>query len=188
MDLSVKLSYSSNNMETFTNLISHPFSWGLIIGLVLLVLSWKSSLTHKKYLKSEIKRLTSEGSELQTHLSTQLKINAKGHESLQPQLDAVTKQNATLRVNIQNLQQKPEKAEHRRLEVMEMAVTSMREPAPGFAQAWEKSLREAEDSMAAAESGFTKLIRKVVPTFRSTPAAAKNDTKMIEAEVSNGSD
>lgn len=86
-------------------------------------------------------------------------------------------------MNIQALQQKPEKIEQRRLEVMEAAVSSMREQAPGFAAAWEKSVREAEDQMEQAEGGFKKLMRKVVPSFRSTPSSAKDDKSNNLIEV-----
>lgn len=170
-------------METFTEIISHHFTWGLIVGLILTFLSWNSARKDKKYLKAEINRLTLENSELQTHLGTQLKINAKGNETLQTQLDEYKEKNETLRMNIQALQQKPEKIEQRRLEVMEAAVSSMREQAPGFAAAWEKSVREAEDQMEQAEGGFKKLMRKVVPSFRSTPSSAKDDKSNNLIEV-----
>ena len=171
-------------METFKEIIAHPFSWGLLVGLVLTFLSWNSARKDKKYLKAEINRLTLENSELQTHLGTQLKINAKGNETLQVQLDEYKEKNETLRMNIQALQQKPEKIEHRRLEVMEAAVSTMREQAPGFAAAWEKSMREAENQMEEAEGGLKKLMRKVVPSFRSTPKASQDEkeSKLIEVE------
>lgn len=171
-------------MEIFTQIISHHFTWGLIVGLIITILSWKSGRKDRKYLKAEINRLQHENSELQTHLGTQLKINAKGNETLQAQLDELKEKNETLRMNIQSLQQKPEKIEHRRLEVMEAAVSTMREQAPGFASAWEKSMRQAEDEMEAAEGGLKKLIRKVVPSFRATPAVAhdEKESKLIEVE------
>lgn len=171
-------------METFTQIISHTFTWGLIVGLILTFLSWNSGRKDRKYLKAEINRLQLENSELQNHLGTQLKINAKGNETLQAQLDDLKEKNETLRMNIQSLQQKPEKIEQRRLEVMEAAVSTMREQAPGFAQAWEKSIRQAEDEMESAEGGLKKLIRKVVPSFRSTPATNNDDkaSKLIEVD------
>jgi hypothetical protein len=161
-------------MEIFTNIISEPFTWGLAVGLILLFLSWNSARKDKKYLKTEIKRVTHENSDLQTHLGTQLKINAKGNETLQAQLDELRLQNETLRVNIQTLQQKPGKLEQRKLEVMEIAVTTMREQVPGFASAWEKCMRSAEDDLQAAEGGLKKLIHKIVPSFRATPAISHN--------------
>ena len=174
-------------MEFLTNIISEPFTWGLAVGLILLFLSWNSGRKDKKHLKNELKRITKENTDLQTHLGTQLKINAKGNETLQGQLDEMRQQNETLRVNIQTLQQKPGKVEQRKLEVMEIAVSNMREQAPGFAAAWEKSLRSAEEDLQAAEGGLKKLIHKIVPGFRSTPAIATSkdqdaDNKTIQIE------
>jgi len=172
-------------MEIFTNILSEPFTWGLAVGLILLFLTWNSARKDKKHLKNELKRITKENADLQTHLGTQLKINAKGNETLQAQLDEMRLQNETLRVNIQTLQQKPGKVEQRKLELMEIAVSNMREQAPGFAAAWEKSLRSAEDELQAAEGGLKKLIHKIVPGFRATPASPKanDDGKTIQLEA-----
>lgn len=167
-------------METFINILSHPFSWGLLLGLALTFFVWRSSAKDKKFLKLELKRVTGENSDLQGHLNTQLKINAKGNELLESQLDELKEQNETLRVNINTLQQKPGKAELRRLEVMETAISVMREQAPGFAPAWEKALRESEDDYVAAEGGLKKLMRKVVPSFRSTPETSGKKVDEIE--------
>jgi outer membrane protein TolC len=161
-------------MEIFINIISERFTWGLALGLVLLFLSFNSARKDKKHLKTEIKRLSQDNSDLQTHLGTQLKINAKGNETLQDQLDDLRLQNETLRVNIQTLMQKPGKVEQRKLEIMETAVSTMREQAPGFAAAWEKCLRAAEDDLQSAESGLKKLIHKIVPSFRATPSISMN--------------
>ena len=89
-------------------------------------------------------------------------------------------QNETLRVNLSTVQQKSGKAELRRLEVTEAAISVMREQAPGFAPAWEKALRESEDDYVAAEGGLKKLMRKVVPSFRATPDTGGKKVEEIE--------
>ncbi len=48
----------------------------------------------------------------------------------------------------------------------------MREQAPGFAPAWEKALRQAEADADAAESGFAKLVRRVIPGLTNGSAAS----------------
>ncbi|MGJ8672102.1 hypothetical protein [Rubritalea sp.] len=156
-------------METLLDVLANSFTWGLIIGLGLVFFVWRSGAKDKKFLKTELVRVKEENGELQSHLNTQLKINAKGNELLQNQLDEFREQNETLRVNLNAIQQKPGKVELRRLEIMETAISVLREQAPGFAPAWEKALREAEDDYVAAEGGLKKLMRKVVPSFRSTP-------------------
>jgi len=172
-------------MELLFEIIKHPFTWGLGVGLAILFVSWNSSRKDKKALKKEVIRVTKENADLQTHLGTQLKINAKGNETLESQLGELKQQNETLRVNIQTIQQKPGKIEQRKLDLMEIAVSNMREQAPGFAAAWEKSIRSAEDELQEAEGGFKKLIHKIVPSLRTTPAIATNttidDKKYIDA-------
>ncbi len=167
-------------METLLEILSQPFTWGLLLGLGLVVFVWRSGAKDKKFLKTELKRVKEENGELQGHLNTQLKINAKGNELLQNQLDELKEQNETLRVNLSTVQQKPGKAELRRLEVTEAAISVMREQAPGFAPAWEKALRESEDDYVAAEGGLKKLMRKVVPSFRSTPDTGGKKVDEIE--------
>ena len=132
-------------------------------------------------LKTENKRISEENKELQTHLNTQLKINAKGNEALQSKLDELREQNETLRGNLNVAKQKPGRAELRHLQVMETAVSAMREQAPGFAPAWEKALRDAEAAEEAAEGGLKKLMRKVLPSAKATPAIT-TEAKTTEVE------
>lgn len=151
-------------MDTFIQIISQPFTWGLLVGLFLLVMTWRLMRKDIVILRTEQKRLQEENNELQTHLNTQLKINSKGNEQLQNQLDELREQNETLRANLNVTQHKPGRAELRHLQVMESAASAMREQAPGFAPAWEKALRDAEANQEAAEGGLKKLMRKVIPS------------------------
>lgn len=167
-------------MEILINVLSAQFTWGLLIGFGLVFFIWRSGAKDKKFLKSELKRVHTENTELQGHLGTQLKINAKGNELLQKQLDELREQNENLRVNLNAAQQKPGKIEQRRLEVMESAVSVMREQAPGFASAWEKAMREAEKEYEAAEGGLKKLMRKVVPGFKTIPHHSEKRAEALE--------
>lgn len=150
-------------MDFLTAALQHPFTWGLLLGLLIAGFIWKSGFSSNRVLKREIKRLESEMKDLQGHLNTQLKINASGNEALQNELNALKQQNETLRVNNAALQQKPGRAEQRQLQVYDIAVRTMREQAPGFAPAWEKALRQGEAEVDAAESGLKKLVRRVIP-------------------------
>ena len=105
-------------------------------------------------LRSEKKRLQEENKELQGHLNTQLKINAKGNDQLEADLIELREQNENLRSNLNVAKQKPGRAELRHLQMMENAVSVMREQAPGFAPAWEKAMRDAEAAELAAEGGL----------------------------------
>src|SRR4029453_4738678 len=138
----------------------------LIAGFIL-----KNAFTAKAHLNREIKRLKEDLDQLQKHLNTPLKITPSGNDRLEKDLASLKDQNENLRVNIAALQQRPGRAEARQLQILETAVARMREQAPGFAQAWEQAVRQATADQDAAESGFTKLIRKVLP---SSPSSGEN--------------
>ena len=153
-------------MDIFNQIIQHPFTWGLLLGLLITTFIWKSGFTARRNVARDLKRVEGEMKNLQSHLNTQLKINASGNESLR-------KQNETLRVNNAALQQKPGRAEQRLLQIQEIAIRTMREQAPGFASAWEKALRQGEAEVDASESGLAKLVRRVIPGLgNSAPAQA----------------
>ncbi|MFV0337429.1 MAG: hypothetical protein ACK5LK_04200 [Chthoniobacterales bacterium] len=144
---------------------------------------WKSAFSKGRDLRKEIKRLKDEAQTLQSHLTTQLKINAEGNDSLQNKLEDLQKQNENLRMNVNALQQKPGRHELRKIQVLETAVSRMREQAPGFAQAWEQAVRQADTEYASSESGITKLVRKVTSSLSrpmgiedSKPEDSRSDT------------
>jgi DNA anti-recombination protein RmuC len=160
-------------MDLFNQIIHHPFTWGLLLGLLITAFIWKSGFTARRNVARDLKRVEGEMKNLQSHLNTQLKINASGNESLQAELESLRKQNETLRVNNAALQQKPGRAEQRLLQIQEIAIRTMREQAPGFASAWEKALRQGEAEVDASESGLAKLVRRVIPGLgNSAPAQA----------------
>ena len=149
--------------DFLTTSLQHPFTWGLLLGLLIAAFLWKAGYTARRGVSRELKRVETEMKDLQSHLNTQLKINASGNEALQTELESLRKQNETLRLNNAALQQKPGRVEQRALQVQEIAIRTMREQAPGFAPAWENALRHAESDVDAAESGLKKLVRRVIP-------------------------
>jgi hypothetical protein len=150
-------------MNFFHTALEQPFTWGLLLGLLIAGFFWKTGFTAARTAKRENKRLEAEMKDLQGHLNTQLKINASGNESLLRELESLRNQNESLRVSIASLQQKPGRAEQRQLQIYEIAIRTMREQAPGFAPAWEKALRQGEAELDAQESGLKKLVRRVIP-------------------------
>ena len=176
------LSVYDRGMDTVMQILSQPFTWGLVVGLFFMSMVWKLMRKDVCMLKTENQRISKENKDLQGHLNTQLKINAKGNEQLQTQVDELREQNETLRNNLNVARQKPGRAELRHLQVMEAAVSSMREQAPGFAPAWEKALRDAESSEVAAEGGFKKLMRKVLPSQKAAPQLEVQEEAIEEEE------
>ena len=151
------------------DILSHPFTWGLIAGLVLCVTVWRSGHVQRSEQKREIKRLNVELADLNKHLGQQLKITAAGNDTLNAELESLREKNENLRVSIATLQQKPGKAEARLLQVYDRAVHLLLELAPGFAPAWEAAIRDAEAHVADSESGLTKLVRRVTRPALSAP-------------------
>lgn len=156
-------------MDTLIYILQDRFTWGLLLGLMIAAFLWKSGFTARRHAAGEIKRVSAEMKELQSHLNNQLAINASGNEALLTEMKSLRQQNENLRVNNAALQQKPGRAEQRLLQIQEIAIRAMREQAPGFAPAWEKALRQAETDMEAADSGLMKLVRRVLPGLANSP-------------------
>ena len=168
----------------FQEIIKSPFVWGLALGLLIALFILKNAIGAKMGLKREIKRIEAEKREMQSHLNTQMKITATGSDALAKEIETLKAQNENLRVNLAALQNKPDKSEQRQFRMQEMAISAMREQAPGFAGAWEKAMRQAEADMAAAESGLTKLIRKVVPSIGYSGGSASGTNGTEDSERS----
>jgi uncharacterized membrane-anchored protein YhcB (DUF1043 family) len=174
-------------MDTLWPILSHPFVWGLALGLLVAGFILKNAYTGKANLNREIRRLKDELDQLQKHLNTHLKITASGNDRLEKDLSSLKEQNENLRVNIAALQQRPGRAEARQLQILETAVARMREQAPGFAQAWEQAVRQATTDQDAAESGLSKLIRKVLPSSGSAPNAVGDNLALPPSQEKAGS-
>jgi len=164
-------------MDYLKNLFSEPFVLGLIVGLLPAALAWKSALATKFLAKKERQKHEKETAELKAHLQTQLKINASGNDSLQKELEQLRAQNETLRINLAASQQKPGRAEMRHLQITETAVRTMREQAPGFAQAWERAMRDAEQIAEQQDSGLVKMVRRMIPSLGQSKAKTETDTE-----------
>ncbi len=171
-------------MEYLTEALKNPFTWGLLLGLLIAAFIWKSGFSARRAVARDLKRVEDEMKNLQSHLNTQLKINASGNEALQTELESLRKQNETLRVNNAALQQKPGRAEQKLLQIQEIAIRIMREQAPGFAPAWEKALRQGEAEVDASESGLKKLVRRVIPGLGNS-AAAQSTLTVAEDPAEN---
>ena len=166
-------------MEEFWNFLKNPLVLGFLGGLVITFFVWKAGMTAKRELRRELKRVSGEMRDLETHLNTQLKINASGNNAVHEQVDSLKEQNETLRVNLAAMQNKPGRGELRQLHTMENAVRIMRERSVGFASAWEVALRQAESEYDESVGGLRKLVRKVIslpsPSDSSSESKDKED-------------
>lgn len=162
-------------MDTLWEILAHPFTWGLMLGLLVAAFLMKNAISARSAAKREITRLNGEIDQLQKHINTHLKITAAGADRLESDLASLRQQNETLRVNLAAAQQKPGRAEMRQLQTYEAALARMREQAPGFAPAWEQALRQAQADVDAAENGLARLVRKVLPGSAPTSTSAPTE-------------
>ena len=169
-------------MEFIQSAFQSHFVWGLLLGLLITGFILKSGFTSRRHAARELRRVETDLRELQGHLNTQLKINASGNEALNTELESLRRQNENHRVNIAALQQKPGRAEQRLVLIHEAAIRTLREQAPGFAAAWEKAFRQAEADLEAADSGFKKLIRRMMPSLGNASANPSQSVSVASEE------
>ena len=168
------------------------FLAGLLVGILLAGWTWASAWMKRREMRKELgARLSAVHSEMDTlrqHLHTQMQITAKGTEDQQKQLAELRAQNENLRILVQGLQQKPERAHIRTLEVWQRALERMGSRAPGFQPAWQQALGEAENEVSEAESGLTKFVRKFLGSGKSPiqPGASSSELPAGESFGKDG--
>ena len=158
-------------------LLRHPFFWGLATGLVLTVITILANIKSNLALKSTIRELKTA---LDVQQRTQLELSSKREEelkNLQGQIDNLKETNTFLR-------QKPSAQELRQLQIYEETLRLMTENAPGFAQAWQKQLRDVEIHVGESNSGITRLVKKFFSSGKETlPTQSEKSQKKSEIEV-----
>lgn len=162
-------------MDTLIAILQEPFTWGLLLGLLVAGFIFKNAVIAKRTAKKQARALADEVQQLKTHLHRQMEINARGQTDLDSELASLRTQNETLRMRVHELQQKPERQTARRLETYELTLRTLREQAPGFSTAWENALRAAEESIDSHDRGIRQMLSRVIPRLKgssSSPGAA----------------
>ncbi len=147
-------------------IIEHPFTWGLGVGFIFVLLTWLAAIAKRGELRREVRRL-------REHLHTQMDITSRGNSTMRTELETLKTQNENLRVAVKEWQQKPGRPEMRMLAVYDRAIRILNQNAPGFSPVWEKAVKEAEEEIVAADSGMSAMLRRA---FRPL-AALGNGTK-----------
>jgi len=128
----------------FHQILVNPFTWGLVLGLVFVVLALYRIIR----LKGEIKRY-------KRHLSDRLEIEAEAVQKKGADLERLKKENENLRVKIAGLNDFPEHRLERDLEIYARAEKRMVVGVPGFAGCWKSRARKAARAFPSASShGF----------------------------------
>jgi hypothetical protein len=136
-------------------LLTNPFTLGLLLGLIITVFIAISAWSKRRSLVKD-NRL------LREHLHTQMSINAQGNQAQMEQIASLTKQNENLRISLAALKNRSDKSELRTLYLYDKSIHLMYEKAPGFAPVWESVLKEAEVEMEKTSTGLIAWVRKVI--------------------------
>jgi len=156
-------------MELLAAIFSHPFVWGLLLGLVFAAWAFFSGWGAKRALRKEVRRL-------EESVRTQNEVAAAGRQALLDENASLKKSNENLRITLATFQSKPDKAELRQLHLFDKAVHLLLERAPGFAPAWEGALKEAQADLEKSLIGRIPFIRRFIhpslPTAAVPPSAA----------------
>ena len=126
------------SQETFYS----EFAFGFYLGTVFTVLS----LYQYFRLKGELARF-------RRHLSDKLEIEAETMKKSKQEVENLRKENESLRVKVNALNELPDRKIQRDLEVYARAERRMLISVPGFAPAWETAKSEVHCELVEEESG-----------------------------------
>jgi hypothetical protein len=157
-------------MENLASILDYPFLFGLAIGLVFVVIFWIRLVIKVRILRAEIKKL-------REHLHTKFEIESADNERRKKQFEQIKQERDNLRNMIQVLNQKPSKQEMRQTQVYQKAIESMFEKSPGFAPAWQITLKEAEEEMRNAEKGILPFFKRITGSSPASYAASSTEKK-----------
>ena len=157
-----------------TTLLSNPYVSGLLIAIVFFL--YIRSLMKMREMSKDIKKL-------REHLHTKLEIESADNERRKKETEQLKQERDNLRNMVQVLNQKPGRQELRQAQIYQKAVEIMFEKSPGFAPAWQITLKEAEEEMKNAERGIIPFIKRMTSTAgSSTSESDKNRKKTLELE------
>lgn len=148
----------------YMSILANPFFRGLAIGLVVCLIIWLRSLLR-------IRELSRNVTKLREHLHTKLEIDSAENERRKKEIEKLKEERDNLRNMIQVLNQKPGRQELRQSQVYQKAIDIMFEKAPGFAPAWQITLKEAEEEVQQAERGIIPFLKRMT----STPGKGSED-------------
>lgn len=123
-------------------ILTREFAWGFYLGLVFLVIAAYNYL-----------RLKGELSRFRRHLSDKLEIEADTMKKLKAEQETFRKENESLRVKVNALNELPDRKFQRDLEIYARAEKRMLLNVPGFAPAWETAKTEAHNELSEEEAG-----------------------------------
>jgi hypothetical protein len=130
-------------------------------------------------------------SRFRRHLSDRLEIEAEAMRKMKTEVESLKKENESLRVKVNALNEQPDRKIGRDLEIYARAEKRMLINVPGFAPAWETAKSEAHLELAEEESGRSapkRLFSRLFGGSSGTAAlpAARSDDGKTTVESDNG--
>ncbi len=165
----------------FMALLGNPFAKGLALGLVLCIIIYIRGFLRRVELSKEVDRL-------RAHLHTKLEIDSAENERRKAELERLKQERDNLRITVQSLNQKPGRKEIRQYFIYQTALDIMFEKAPGFAPAWQITLKEAESLFEKSERGVVPLLKRLKPTTPDKQAEEYEKISRISLEDSSRKD
>ena len=162
-----------------TTMLSNPYISGLL--LIFLIFLYVRALLKIRQVNKEVKKL-------REHLHTKLEIDASETERRKAEMEQLKKERDNLRNMVQVLNQKPGRQELRQAQIYQKAVEIMFEKSPGFAPAWQITLKEAEEEMKNAERGIIPFIKRMTSTAGASGGdqeRSRNETLELEEPASS---
>jgi cell division protein FtsB len=163
---------------TANEIFTHPVAIGFYIGSVFTVLALYNYIR----LKGELARF-------RRHLSDKLEIEADTMKKVKQEQETLRKENESLRVKVNALNEIPDRKVQRDIEVYARAEKRLLLSVPGFAPAWETAKTEAQAELAEEEAGRASHKRIFARIFGGTNAPAAlpgRDEARAGAEGDNG--
>ncbi len=148
------------------NLFLSDFALGFYLGCIFLVIACYNYL-----------RLKGELSRFRRHLSDKLEIEAESMKKTKAEQELLRKENETLRVKVNALNEAPDRKVQRDLEIYARAEKRMLLNVPGFAPAWETAKSEAHGELSEEEAGKAapkRIFSRLFGGGTSTQAALPN--------------
>ena len=162
------------NTDALLQLLSRPFTLGLLLGLVF------ASLIFYRYLRLKMEMRRYKG-----HLSDKLEIEGDTMRRLKQDLEKLRKENENLRAKIASMKEMPELRAQRDLEIFARAEKRMSVSAPGFVGAWENARNAAIAEIEEEEAGRSMPRRVFARIFgASSPGENSSQNKLPDSTSS----
>ncbi len=158
-------------------IVNNPFFRGLVIGLLVALILWFRGMLKTRELQRNLKKL-------REHLHIKLEIDSEENERRKAERDKILQERDNLRNMVQVLNQKPGRQEMRQVQVYQKAIEMMFERSPGFAPAWQITVKEAEEDLKRAERGIIPFFKRMTGNASTSPE--KPSKKNLELEQTTG--